>query len=62
MRQHPYMPASLLQSQLATLEPPGSDERALTLDIARPPDELARAARDWLATPADREPTELDRS
>ena len=31
-----YMPPSLLTSQLATLEPPGGDERALTLDIARP--------------------------
>jgi len=48
MRQHPYMPASLLKSQLATLEPPGADERALTLDIAQPPDELARLAAQWL--------------
>ncbi len=62
MRQHPYMPASLLQSQLATLEPPGADERALTLDIARPPHELARAARDWLTTSADRDPAKLDRT
>ena len=29
-----YMPASLLQSQLATLQPPDADERALTLDAA----------------------------
>ena len=28
-----YMPASLLDSQLATLEPPGADELALVLDI-----------------------------
>lgn len=47
-RDHPYMPASLLHSQLAALEPPGADERALTLDIARPPHELARQAADWL--------------
>lgn len=43
-----YMPASLLQSQLATLEPPQADERAITLDIAAGPDALARAALRWL--------------
>lgn len=47
-----YMPPSLLQSQLATLEPPGADERTLTLDIVQPPHELAQAARDWLARTA----------
>ena len=36
-RQGHFMPASLLDSQLATLEPPGS---ALTLNIALPPEEL----------------------
>lgn len=29
-----YMPASLLQSQLAALEPPAAEERVLTLDAA----------------------------
>lgn len=29
-----YMPPSLLPSQLATLEPPAADERAIILDIA----------------------------
>jgi gluconokinase len=48
-----YMPASLLDSQLATLEPPGDDERALTLDISRPPQELAQAAVDWLKRAGD---------
>lgn len=43
-----YMPASLLQSQLATLEPPQADERAVTLDIATGPDALAQAALRWL--------------
>ena len=33
-RQHRYMPASLLESQFATLEPPAS---ALAVDIAQPP-------------------------
>ena len=31
-----FMPASLLDSQLATLERPGPDERALTVDIDEP--------------------------
>lgn len=43
-----YMPASLLQSQLATLERPGADERALTLDAARPPDMLCTEVLAWL--------------
>jgi gluconokinase len=28
-----FMPASLLDSQFATLEPPGDDERAITVDV-----------------------------
>ncbi|MFT9459866.1 MAG: gluconokinase [Acetobacter orientalis] len=32
-----YMPASLLPSQLETLEPPMPDERTLTIDSATPP-------------------------
>ena len=35
-----YMPPSLLTSQLQTLEPPSSDEPAITLDIALPADQL----------------------
>jgi len=38
-REGHYMPASLLQSQLDTLEPPGADEQAFTVDIALSPDE-----------------------
>jgi len=39
-----YMPASLLPSQLATLEPPALDEHALVLDVAPPRAQvLARA-------------------
>ena len=37
-----FMPASLLDSQLATLEVPGPDEHALTLNIGAAPDELVR--------------------
>ena len=35
-----YMPASLLDSQLATLEKPASDEDAVVVDIARSPQEI----------------------
>lgn len=35
-----YMPASLLDSQLATLEVPGPDERAWTYDVAEPPESI----------------------
>ena len=38
-----FMPVSLLDSQLADLEPPGPDERALTVDISAPPAEQATA-------------------
>ena len=43
-----FMPASLLDSQLAALEPPLEDELALTLDGNGTPDELCRSALDWL--------------
>ena len=46
-----YMPASLLQSQLDTLEPPGADEDAITLDIALPPATLVAQARRFLEIP-----------
>ena len=39
-----YMPASLLDSQLQTLEPPSADEQPLELDITEPPEALARRA------------------
>jgi carbohydrate kinase (thermoresistant glucokinase family) len=35
-----YMPASLLQSQLDTLEPPGPDEAPIAADIALPPETI----------------------
>jgi gluconokinase len=35
-----FMPSSLLDSQFATLEPPGPDEAAITVDIDRPLDAL----------------------
>jgi carbohydrate kinase (thermoresistant glucokinase family) len=38
-----YMPASLLASQFATLEPPGADENALTMPVEAAPAELVDA-------------------
>lgn len=49
-RPHHYMPASLLASQLATLERPAADEPALTLSGDLPPATLCREALDWLGT------------
>ncbi|MFY1691353.1 gluconokinase [Plantactinospora sp. WMMB782] len=46
-----YMPASLLDSQIATLERPGPDERVHILDIAATPEELVEAAVESLALP-----------
>ena len=35
-----FMPASLIDSQFAELEPPAADEVAIALDATRDPDEL----------------------
>jgi gluconokinase len=43
-----YMPASLLDSQLATLERPEADEAAFTLDAALPPERLCQITQTWL--------------
>ena len=43
-----YMPASLLPSQLATLEVPAPDEAAVTLDIGPPPQQLVARALEAL--------------
>jgi gluconokinase len=45
-----FMPASLLESQLATLQIPEPDELALKLDIALSVNELAERAKVWLLT------------
>lgn len=42
-RQGHYMPATLLPSQLATLQPPQPDENGLTLDISAGPERLVQA-------------------
>jgi gluconokinase len=44
-----YMPPSLVDSQLALLEVPGSDERGLVLDAALPGAVLLATAHAWLA-------------
>ncbi|MCU1416314.1 MAG: gluconokinase [Schumannella sp.] len=46
-----FMPVTLLDSQLATLEPPQPDEHALTFDVALPADEIVAAAATELAAP-----------
>jgi len=38
-----FMPASLLDSQFATLEEPGDDEPVITVDIGGSPDEIVEA-------------------
>lgn len=38
-----FMPASLVQSQFATLEPLGDDEHGLVLDVDQPVDEIVEA-------------------
>jgi gluconokinase len=40
-RRDHYMPVTLLDSQLATLEHPAADERAIVVDIDAPPDQVA---------------------
>lgn len=43
-----YMPASLLDSQLATLERPGADEAVFVLDASAPPERLCEMTQAWL--------------
>jgi gluconokinase len=43
-----FMPPSLLESQLNTLEVPGPDEQALHLDVVLPVDELVVRAKYYL--------------
>jgi carbohydrate kinase (thermoresistant glucokinase family) len=47
-RSHAFMPPKLLDSQLATLEAPGADERAFAVDVALPPAQIVARAVDWL--------------
>ncbi len=47
-----YMPASLLPSQLATLEPPRADENVFAADIGQPPEALVQGLVAQLQEPA----------
>lgn len=47
-----FMPVSLLDSQLATLEPPAPEERAIAMSIERPVDEIVAAVLATLAARA----------
>lgn len=40
-REGHFMPAALLDSQFATLEPPADDENAITVDVDKSPDRIA---------------------
>jgi gluconokinase len=44
-----YMPASLVDSQFATLEPPDGDETAFSVSATRPIDEIVAAVLEFLA-------------
>jgi gluconokinase len=46
-RRHRYMPATLLDSQFATLEPPAD---AIVIDVAKPLDDIVEAAAAALAS------------
>lgn len=46
-----FMPQSLLDSQLATLEPPGDDEHVLACDLALEPQAIVQRAAAWLGGP-----------
>ena len=51
LRADHFMPASLLASQFQALEPPGPDERCITLDAALPAERIAEQASVWLLKP-----------
>jgi gluconokinase len=54
LRQEHFMPATLLDSQLAALEPPDPDERSITVDARRPVAELVEAISEVVrASPGD---------
>ncbi|EMY34469.1 gluconate kinase [Arthrobacter crystallopoietes BAB-32] len=48
-RNHEYMPAALLDSQFATLEPLQADEPGMRLDVTLSPEDIAEAVADALS-------------
>ncbi len=51
-RAHPFMPASLLESQLLALEPLEPDEPGLTVDAAQPVEAIVERCLGFSAAPA----------
>ncbi|MBH5295247.1 gluconokinase [Corynebacterium ulcerans] len=49
-RQGHFMPASLLDSQFATLEPLENDEVGRVFDVTDSPDQIADSASEWIKT------------
>ncbi len=49
-RDHHFMPASLLPSQLATLEEPSPSDNVIVADVRSPPQEIVETAAQILAT------------
>lgn len=47
-RQHHFMPAGLLPSQLATLEAPSENDHTISADVADPPTAIANRVTDWI--------------
>lgn len=47
-RKHHFMPLSLLDSQLATLEEPGPDENPIVIDVEQTPEQMTREILDKL--------------
>lgn len=47
-REHEYMPSSLLDSQIAALEPLTRDESGLLVDAALAPPRIVRVVTEWL--------------
>lgn len=50
-RRDHYMPASMLPSQLAVLEPPEPDESAISIDVVRPPQAIVEDVCSQLRKP-----------
>ena len=55
-RTNHFMPLSLIESQFATLEPPGADERAVSVSVDQPPEALLEEAERGLARLRQKEP------
>jgi len=51
-RKNHFMPLTLLDSQFATLEPPGIDEQSITIDIDQPLDAIVAQAARHMAGPS----------